>query len=83
MTPAKKSPANKRITEPVKDTAAPIEPPAPAAEAVDPIKAAVHALLQTLGHGPEDVVSLEVTGRHIRVYGKDRSLRSHRIEGIE
>lgn len=39
------------------------------------------ALLEQLGHEPADVASLDIRPRNIRVLGKDRSLRSHKIEG--
>lgn len=39
----------------------------------------IKALIQALGHDPAKVAGLDISGRYARVYGKDRSLRSHTI----
>lgn len=39
----------------------------------------IKALIQTLGHDPAKVAGVDISGKYARVYGKDRSLRSHTI----
>jgi hypothetical protein len=39
----------------------------------------IKALVRALGHEPADVAAIEIRPRNVRVYGKDRSLRSHTV----
>jgi len=64
MTPAKKTPTARAAEEPLKLT----------------IEARIKELIRALGHDPSQVGSVEFASRYIRVLGKDRSLRTHRIE---
>lgn len=77
MTPPKKT-QTARITEPAAETATAERPTGSAPSTLE----AVHSLLKSLGHEPEDVAGVEITGRYVRVLGKDRSMRSHRLEGL-
>lgn len=58
------------------------EPAALPEAIIEPVTAggAIKALISALGHEPADVASIEIMPRVIRVLGKDRSLRGHKIE---
>lgn len=75
---AKKKPQAARITEPAAETAP--EPAEQSAESTPSVLEAIHSFLKDLGHDPEETLGVEVGGRYVRVMGKDRSLRTHRIE---
>jgi len=51
-------------------------------KAVEPATPAelVRDLIESLGHDAAEVASMEITARYTRVLGKDRSLRSHKID---
>lgn len=42
----------------------------------------VKALIRALGHEPADVAGVDISSKYARIWGKDRSLRSHTI-GVE
>ena len=58
------------------------EPAVPPAAIIEPTTAEdlIKALISTLGHKPADVAGIEIGQTRIRVLGKDRSLRVHRVE---
>lgn len=40
----------------------------------------IRSVLEQLGYNPASVASVEIASERVRVLGKDRSFRSHRIE---
>jgi len=66
------TPAAKKQTEKIQDAI--LEPATPAE--------LIQALIEALGHDAAEVASMEITARYTRVLGKDRSLRSHKIDWI-
>lgn len=63
--------------------------PAAAPEPTEPLEAIIEpatagdcikALISTLGHDPAEIAGVEISSERVRVLGKDRSFRSHKIE---